>query len=238
MTEPLLRPDWALPESVQSVVTTRFGGVSESPYGALNVALHVADQPARVAENRRQVEVLAELPAPPLWLQQVHGTRVLMANASSAKEQQADAAYTRDRHCVLAIMAADCLPILLCSDDGAEIAAIHAGWQGLAEHIIDETVARFSARKISAWLGPAIGPCHYEVDERVRSRFDSDFGFGPGKDDGHWMLDLFAVARRQLSKAGVASIAGGGCCTYCDSRFYSYRRDGQTGRFAALIWRR
>ena len=124
MTEPLLRPDWALPEAVQSAVTTCFGGVSEPPYGTLNVASHVADQPARVAENRRRVEVLAELPAPPLWLQQVHGTRVLMANPSSANEQQADAAYTRDRHCVLAIMAADCLPILLCSDDGEEIAAM------------------------------------------------------------------------------------------------------------------
>jgi|TARA_B110000305_G_C19337704_1_gene587476 polyphenol oxidase len=238
VTEPWLRPDWELPDTVQSIVTTRDGGVSEAPYGALNVATHVADQPAHVAENRRRLETLAELPASPLWLQQVHGTRVLLADANSAREQQADAVYTRDRHCVLTIMTADCLPILLCSADGEEIAAVHAGWQGLAGNIINKAVARFSATKISAWLGPAIGPCHYEVDERVRSRFDSDFGFGPGKDRGHWMLDLFAVARRQLADAGVESIAGGGCCTYCDSRFYSYRRDGQTGRFATLIWRR
>ena len=237
VNDSLIRLAWGQPTNVQALVTTRFGGVSAPPYGDLNLALHVADQAASVTENRLRLAALAELPAPPLWLQQVHGTEVLLADSNPLPEPQADAAFTTESQRVLAIMVADCLPILLCSADGREIAAVHAGWRGLAERIIEKAVGQFSSCGISAWLGPAIGPCHYEVDNLVRSRFDSDVGFLPGRDAGHWMLNLYAIARQQLAEAGVASIAGGEDCTFCDSRFYSYRRDGETGRFAALIWR-
>ena len=237
-----LLPAWQAPANIHGLVSTRSGGVSDGPYASMNLAQHVGDDPARVAVNRQRLQALAGLPGQPLWLQQVHGKSVVLADHRDAMSMagpapEADAAYTSAAGQVLAIMVADCLPILLCSRDGNEIAAIHAGWRGLAANIIAETLAHFSSTDITAWLGPAIGPCHYEVDALLRDHFPGGQGFAPGRDADHWMFDLGVLARQQLTASGVQSLAGGDVCTFCDKRFYSYRRDGVTGRFAVFIWR-
>jgi YfiH family protein len=237
----LLLPVWQVPANVHGLVSTRSGGVSEGHYATLNLAQHVNDDPALVAANRQRLQDLAGLAGQPLWLQQVHGKSVLLADHSAAPvtgaAPQADAAYASAPGRVLAIMVADCLPILLCSRDGKEIAAIHAGWRGLAENIIAETIGHFSSTDITAWLGPAIGPCHYEVDGPLKRNFTGEQGFSKGRDAAHWMLDLGAIARQQLADSGVGVVEGGDVCTFCDQRFFSYRRDGETGRFAVFIWR-
>jgi hypothetical protein len=217
--------------------TTRTGGGSKGHYEALNLALHVGDQPARVALNRQQLQRDAGLPATPAWLTQVHGTQIHVPGSAQESSLEADAAFSQAPGQVLAIMIADCLPILLCSRDGQKIAALHAGWRGLALGIIEKVVARFDGDDVLAWLGPAIGPCHYEVDTQVRSQFNDNIGFCAGRDAQHWMLDLYAIARQQLQQAGVSMVSGGGECTFCDQDYYSYRRDGVTGRIATLIWR-
>lgn len=241
MSDALLQTPWPPVAGVHAVVTTRLGGHSQAPYGGFNLATHVNDQPAAVLANRRRLGQLANLPGAPVWLQQVHGVNVLDATLNALPEQAADAAYTRQAGIVLPILVADCLPVLLCSHDGREIAALHAGWRGLASGIIDRVLDRFASRQLHAFLGPAIGPCHYEVDTPVREAFGelgcAPGGFLPGRDSEHWMLDLRAVARHRLQSLGVEDIAGSDICTVCDTRFYSFRRDGETGRFAALIWR-
>jgi len=236
-------PAWEPPANVHSRVTTRAGGMSEGVYGSLNLALHVGDQPEHVAFNRQRLQRELGLPSTPAWLTQIHGADIhvpssqVFSSSSPAPVIQADAAFCQASGQVLAIMVADCLPILLCSRDGQEIAAVHAGWRGLALGIIGQVASRFKSDDLLAWLGPAIGPCHYEVDAPVRSGFQDDTGFGVGRDSQHWMLDLYAIARQQLQQAGVCTVSGGGQCTYCDPAYYSYRRDGVTGRMATLIWR-
>jgi len=237
------QPDWQPPENVHSLMTTRVGATSEGIYGSMNLALHVGDAPAKVERNRQLLQRQSELPAPPAWLTQVHGTNIYepgsRLNPAPTVQQtlEADAAFCQTRGHVLAIMVADCLPVLLCSRDGREIAAVHAGWRGLALGIIGQVVERFESSDLLAWMGPAIGPCHYEVDALVRSRFEDGAGFEAGRDSQHWMLNLYAIARQQLLLAGVSTVSGGGECTFCDAAYYSYRRDGVTGRMAALIWR-
>jgi YfiH family protein len=224
-------------------MTTRAGGISEGVYGSLNLALHVGDQPEHVAFNRQLLQREIGLPSTPAWLTQIHGTDIhipsnqVFSSPAPASVIQADAAFCQTSGQVLAIMVADCLPILLCSRDGREIAAVHAGWRGLALGIIGQVVSRFESSDLLAWLGPAIGPCHYEVDDHVRSRFQGDTGFGEGRDSQHWMRVLYAIARQQLQQAWVGTVCGCGQCTYCDPAYYSYRRDGVTGRMATLIWR-
>ncbi|MFT5794686.1 MAG: YfiH family protein [Candidatus Azotimanducaceae bacterium] len=236
-------PDWTPPANVHGLVTTRVGGMSAGVYGAFNLALHVGDQPAHVTRNRQLLQHQASLPATPAWLTQVHGTGVYVPGSQLEtvpglqRPIEADAAFCQTSGQVLAIMVADCLPILICSRDGKEIAAAHAGWRGLALGVIGQVVARFASDDLLAWMGPAIGPCHYEVDAQVRSRFQGSTGFAVGRDAQHWMLDLYAIARQQLQLAGVNTVSGGGECTFCDPAYYSYRRDGVTGRMAALIWR-
>jgi len=240
----LLKPAWSLPADVQAVVTTRAGGVSNAAWSEFNLASHVGDDPGAVAANRRKLirelirKLIRKLDSEPVWLNQVHGDQLYIVNESDGHPAviEADASYTRLPGIALAILVADCLPILICSSDGREIAAVHAGWRGLANGIIANAVQSFESRELTAWLGPAIGPCHYEVDEKVRSCFDSDTGFTV-VDATHWMFDLAAVARQQLQKSGVDQIQASSICTACDSRFYSFRRDGETGRFAAVIWR-
>jgi YfiH family protein len=229
-------------------VTTRVGGASEGVYDSLNFGLHVGDSEAHVARNRQMLQRQCGLPAAPVWLTQVHGTRVhlpdRLPNPTPAEQStanpikiEADAAFCQTSGHVLAIMVADCLPVLICSRDGQEIAALHAGWRGLALGIIEQVVARFDSNELIAWMGPAIGPCHYEVDAQVRSRFKNDTGFEVGRDPHHWMLNLYTIACQQLQLAGVSTVSGGGECTFCDPAYYSYRRDGVTGRMATLIWR-
>ncbi len=240
--EALIVPDWPAPARVRALGTTRQGGISSPPFAWLNLADHVGDDPACVAENRRRLVLGAGLPAEPAWLEQVHGTDVVDAGIITAPVA-ADAAFTRQpgRPCV--VMTADCLPVLLCDRAGTVVAAAHAGWRGLVGGVIGATVARMATppAALLAWLGPAIGPRAFEVGEEVRAAFLAlDAGnadcFQPSP-AGRWLADLYGLARRQLCALGIGAVSGGDLCTVSDAeRFFSYRRDRHTGRMATLIW--
>ncbi len=235
-----LRPDWPAPEHVRSLMSTRIGGVSQPPYDSFNLGAHCADDARAVAANRRRLD--AALPHAPRWLRQVHGTTVVLADALH-DEVHADASVSRTPGTVCAVLVADCLPVLLCSRQGDEVAAAHAGWRGLASGVLESTLAamRTPAEQLIAWLGPCIGPQAFQVGPEVRAAYvdrhpDDATAFRP--DDGdRYLCDLAALARARLSRLGVPSIHGGHWCTVADPhRFYSYRRDGSCGRMAALIW--
>lgn len=239
-----IAPQWAAPAGVQAAFTLRTGGASAAPFDSLNLGAHVGDDPLRVAENRRRVVQALALPSTPAWLQQVHGVAVHEISAAGALPRgPADAAFTRVRGRVCAIMVADCLPVLFAARDGSTVGAAHAGWRGLAAGVLEATVRAMGvpARDLVAWLGPSIGPQHFEVGEDVRHAFiAADDGamaaFRPGR-TGHWWCDLPQLARRRLAACGVEGIAVDGSCTFTDrERFYSHRRDGQCGRMAAFIW--
>jgi hypothetical protein len=246
MTEPWLFPDWPAPRGVHAAVSTRDGpGVSASPYARFNLGLRSGDVAEAVRSNRDALRQALDLTAAPRWLKQVHGSVVAeLGPLPSTDEPQADAAVSHLPGTVLAILTADCLPVLFCSLDGEQIGAAHAGWRGLAAGVLEATVATMHAApaQLLAWLGPCIGSVSYEVGEEVRAAFvDRDAGaaacFAPMR-PGHWQCDLAALARRRLGALGLAGVFGGGFDTFTDSRFYSYRRDGAaSGRFASLIWR-
>jgi YfiH family protein len=240
MTLNWIYPDWPAPKCVKSLVSTRQGGVSCGVYAGLNLGDHVGDQMTDLTKNRALLR--AQLPNDPVWIRQVHGTRVVDAGETHGLAE-ADASVTRQTHRVCAILTADCLPVLLCAQDGSVIGAAHAGWRGLAAGILEQTISAMAhpAGQIMAWLGPAIGPESFEVGDEVQLAFVKDLpesicafrSLGQGK----WLADLYQLARLRLQRAGVTQIFGGGLNTYCDSnRFYSYRRDGVTGRMASLIW--
>lgn len=234
-------PDWPSPANIKSFCTTRHGGASLDEYTSLNIASHVGDNRQHIEANRQQLSGLLGLPGEPFWLQQVHGNRVVEIEKDAARvDSPADAAYSNFPGKVLTIMVADCLPVLLASSDGGEIAAVHAGWRGLASNVLGHACKMFNQQHhLMAWLGPAIGPCHYEVGPEVRQAFSSEqqVFFTQGKDSQHWWLDLYQVARWQLARLGVEQIYGGNYCTYHEnSRFYSYRKEGRTGRFGVFIW--
>ncbi|HMM58341.1 MAG TPA: peptidoglycan editing factor PgeF [Rudaea sp.] len=238
-------PDWPAPPRVHAFTTARtLPGNSLPPYDAFNLGLRSGEDESIVRANRALLERAFNLPASPRWLQQVHGDRVLRMTCELPDgEPQADAVFSAEPGVVLVIQTADCLPILLCADDGSEIAAIHAGWRGLAGGVIEACVRRLTMppSRLLAWLGPAIGPASYEVGEEVRVAFvESDpaaeSAFAATR-PGHWHCDLYALARRRLAALGVTRIHGGGFDTLADARFYSYRRDGaRSGRMASLIW--
>jgi len=236
-----LRPDW--PAAVDALVTTRDGGASSGAYASLNLGLRSGDDEAAVRENRRRLQAL--LPSPPVWLRQVHGTRVADADAARAAgvEPEADAAVARRPGTVCAVLVADCMPVLLADEAATVVGVAHAGWRGLCEGVLEATVGAMGVapERLIAWLGPAIGPRVYEVGDEVRDAFlardpASAQAFRAAR-PGHWLLDLYAVARQRLAAKGVARVHGGGLCTFSDPvRFFSYRRDRSTGRMAALIW--
>ena len=236
-----LRPGWPAPAPVRALTTTRAGGVSRPPWDAFNLAAHVGDAPQHVAANRAALRRRFGLPADPVWLQQVHGARVVEAGPAA----EADAVWSRTPGQVCAVLTADCLPVLLCDRAGDCVAAAHAGWRGLAAGVLEATVAALpaDAADLMAWLGPAIGPDAFEVGDEVREAFvtaDARAGaaFRPAG-DGRWLADLYGLAHLRLAAAGVTRVFGGGLCTFTDrDRFYSYRRDGVTGRMASLIWLR
>ncbi|WP_165857628.1 peptidoglycan editing factor PgeF [Marinobacter sp. JSM 1782161] len=244
MSLPLLIPDWPTPPGVRAVVTTRFGGVSEAPFKSLNLGDHVGDEPKSVAENRARLADALGMPNDSFgWIRQVHGTDLVQLPGDAGSE--ADAAWTRERRTVCAILTADCLPALFCSQAGDQIAAAHAGWRGLAGGVLENTLAAFpSPGSVRVWLGPAIGQDAFQVGPEVRDVFVEEDpalarAFQPSVRPGYFLADLCALARARLLKAGVpeGQIYGGEYCTYSDiERFYSYRRDGQTGRMASLIW--
>lgn len=236
-------PDWPAPRAVRAACSTREGGVSTGLHAGLNLGRSSGDEPAVVAENRRLLAAHLHLPRAPEWLRQVHGTRVVEQPHLPA-EPEADAAFTTQAGIVCCVQAADCLPVLFCDDDATVVAAAHAGWRGLCSGVLESTVVALpvEARRVMAWLGPAIGPEAFEVGEEVREAFiaaDSAAaacfraGDAPGKHYG----DLFALARQRLARAGITRVYGGGISTHADpARFYSFRRDGICGRMAALIW--
>ena len=240
----ILTPEWPAPAGVRAAFTLRSGGVSPPPFDSLNLGAHVGDEAAAVIENRRRVRAELRLAEEPAWIEQVHGIEVLDLDLEARAGIAADAALTRRAGPVCAVQVADCLPILLAVRDGSAVAAAHAGWRGLAAGVLEATVKKLAAEpgRLIAWLGPGIGPAHFEVGEEVRAAFlasDADAAslFTPNA-RGRWQCDLAGLARGRLVALGVSAVFGGEWCTYGDAlRFFSYRRDGRCGRMAALIWR-
>lgn len=236
----VLIPDWPAPANVRSLQTLRSGGCSSSPWQSFNLGDHVGDDPEHVTSNRRKLTEL--LPAEPVWLRQVHGNLAVNA-AESAKNTEADAAYARRSDLVCVVMTADCLPVLFCDKAGTVVAAAHAGWRGLLGGVLENTLAAMQVPpdQVMAWLGPAIGPENFEVGNEVYQAFVAhdlrSAGFFAARPGGKWLADLYGLARFRLTAAGVGAVFGGGLCTVADTgRFFSYRRDGVTGRMASLIW--
>ncbi|WP_339802580.1 peptidoglycan editing factor PgeF [uncultured Marinobacter sp.] len=240
---PLIVPDWPAPERVRAFSTTRLGGVSTGRWGALNLGGHVGDDPSRVHHNRERLARWCALePERFGWLNQVHGVGV--ATLPVAGVPDADAAVAGSPGQVCVVLTADCLPVLFCNRQGTRVAAAHAGWRGLASGVLARVVTALGEpAELMAWLGPAIGPAAFEVGPEVKEAFvqhdpDAEAAFTcGGARPGHLMADLFQLARLQLRALGVRHIYGGDFCTWSDAeRFYSYRRDGQTGRMASGIW--
>lgn len=245
--DPLLRADWPAPPGVVAFTTLRHGaGGSAPPFDSFNLGARCGDEPDAVIANRAALSTLAGSPGAPHWLRQVHGTGVIRVADAPTAEPEADAVVTDTPGSVLAILTADCLPVVFAADDGSEVAAAHAGWRGLAAGVLEATVAamRMPPARLRAWLGPAAGPKAYEVGDEVRDVFlahdpEAASAFAPSR-PGHWRIDLYALARMRLRRAGLApdAVHGGSLCTISDpSRFYSHRRDARTGRMATLVWR-
>lgn len=233
-----LEPLWPAPAGVRAAFTSRVGGVSRGAWAGLNLAGHVGDLPAAVRGNRQRLAEALRLPAEPRWLEQVHGDRVV----AGCEEGPADGAWSDRPGEVCVVMTADCLPVLLCDRAGRQVAAVHAGWRGLAGGVLEAALRRFTVAPagLLAWLGPCIGPEAFQVGGEVRDRFIAQAAedaacFRP--DGDRWRADLAGLARRRLVRLGVGGVFGGRWCTHADpGRFYSYRRDGVTGRMAALVW--
>ncbi|NUL39314.1 purine nucleoside phosphorylase YfiH [Kosakonia sacchari] len=238
----LILPDWPLPKGVAACSSTRVGGVSLPPYDSLNLGAHCGDNTEHVEENRARVFAASGLPSKPVWLEQVHGTDVLTLSGGPYASKRADASYSNTPGTVCAVMTADCLPVLFCNQAGTEVAAAHAGWRGLCEGVLEQTVACFADKpeNLLAWLGPAIGPQAFEVGAEVREAFlvhdpQADSAFRPYGDK--YFADIYQLARQRLASVGVQHVFGGDRCTFSDkNNFFSYRRDKTTGRMASFIW--
>lgn len=243
-------PEWPAPHHIKALFTTRKGGIHCNPhntYAGFNLGDHVGDDPDVVQKNRALLRQY--LPEEPRWLTQVHGNKPVWVDAVGNDDKpEGDAAISRHHGVVCAILVADCLPVFLCDEVGSVVAVAHAGWRGLAGGIIENTIQEMrrssKSKQIIAWLGPAIGPQYFEVGKEVRSTFIQSDGqsvnafTGTGEHEKYY-ADLFRLVRQRLAKAGVNQVFGGELCTFSNAdRFYSYRRDGQTGRMAALLWMR
>lgn len=245
---PLIPADWPAPPCVHAVVTTRQGGVSAAPWQSLNLGTHVGDDPAAVRENRTRLLAALQAVAPcgePQWLNQVHGITVVEAEAGrqTARVPDADAVTTAVKNLPCVVMTADCLPVFFCDRQGTRVAVAHAGWRGLCDGVLEATLRHFPDKaEVIAWLGPAIGPDAFEVGPEVREAFIAHLpaaaeAFRPSPNAGRWLADIYGLARQRLRAAGVLGVYGGGFCTVTEAdRFFSYRRDGQTGRMASVIW--
>ena len=238
-----IRPDWPAPSNVQAAATTRQGGISQGRFASFNLGFHTQDDALAVCHNRQQLYAQLQLNQEPAWLKQVHGNSVVdAANVTEPVTADASICCQPGKACV--VMTADCLPVLLCDQAGRCVAAVHAGWRGLAAEIIGATVAAMPCQTedLMVWLGPAIGPEAFEVGNEVRAEFlqlddeGNQACFKPSP-SGRWLADIYELARRELRALGITAIYGGGWCTVSDpARFYSYRRDGSSGRMASLIW--
>jgi polyphenol oxidase len=235
--------DWPAPSAVRAIMTTRLGGASEGPFASFNLATHCGDDRSNVEANRAE---LARAGVPSVaWLEQVHGVDVVDA-ATATGVPRADASFCRTPGRACAVLVADCLPVLICDRAGNFVAAAHCGWRGLAQGVLTALVGRLPAppSDLLVWFGPAIGQRRYEVGADVYEAFRQARGAAAvsagfvrsDETPNKWHADLIALARTELLDLGVSALYGGGLCTYDDRRFYSYRRDGTTGRMAALIW--
>jgi YfiH family protein len=241
LLEHCLLPDWPAPKNVRALQTTRIGGVSLAPYASLNLGDHVGDAPLAVAKNRMKLSPL--LPSEPVWLKQVHGTAVVNAATASCLPV-GDASVSSHPGAVCVVMTADCLPLLLCDEGGTVVGCVHAGWRGLCDGVIEATVRAMNQppQSLMAWLGPAIGPQAFEVGAEVRAAFvaqqpQAASAFVASGVEGKYLADIYQLARLRLAALGITRIYGGGLCTYSErERFFSYRRDGATGRMGTFIW--
>jgi hypothetical protein len=248
-----LVPDWPAPANIHAATTLRTGGVSQDHFSSLNPAAHVSDDVGRVRQNRQIIRKMLDLPAEPVWLEQIHSNLAVKA-VKTPLLQQADASYTNESGVVCAVLTADCLPLLVCSRDGTQLAAIHAGWRGLLAGVISNTVTAMHSLLNSlpcksgtgvdllVWLGPAIGPDCFEVGCEVRDAFlEKSAAFSHAfkqQSNGKWLADIYQLARIELAALGIVDVYGGTHCTFKEyEHFYSYRRESQTGRMATLIWR-
>lgn len=233
-----LTPDWPAPANIRAGTTLRSGGISLPPYDSLNLGDHVGDAPAAVAENRRRLN----LPSEPCWLKQTHSTRIVDAAHCTPGEIEADGSYTTQAKVICSVLTADCLPLLLCNHAGTQVASVHAGWRGLAAGIIEQAIAAMPANpdELLVWLGPAIGAKAYEVGNDVRDIFiahDPAANAAFSAAQGKWQMDIYQLARQRLHTLNVNTIYGGEHCSFHEQeQFYSYRRDGDTGRMASMIW--
>ncbi len=240
--ENLIIPDWPAPNNIKAFTTTRLNGVSPAPFQSFNLAHHVGDALENVLHNRTTLKKNLQLPSDPVWLNQVHSNRINHLDINDNLET-ADGAYTTQKNKICVILTGDCLPILLCDKTGTEIAAVHGGWRGLVSGVIESALAYFnnSPDQIYAWLGPAIGPKVYEVGDDVRDQFvavdkNAQLAFESIK-ESKWLANIYLLAQQRLQKCGVNEIFGGNFCTYTDKeKFFSHRRDKETGRMANLIW--
>lgn len=244
-------PDWPAPANIRATVTTRIGGISAPPYEMFNLGAHVGDEDYAVHHNRKLLADDIGGATQFQWIRQVHGTDVLVLDNGLVDEcREADAIYTQATDIACGVLTADCLSVFLCDDEGQEIAVAHAGWRGLAGGVLQNTLEQFDAdpARVLAWIGPGIGPCHFEVGDDVLDAFlamdiaeiDNEVGilFQESEESGKWMCDLWGLAKIILAAQGVKQVYGEPICTCCEfDRFYSFRRDGQTGRFASVIWK-
>ncbi|MEE9331454.1 MAG: peptidoglycan editing factor PgeF [Methylophilaceae bacterium] len=235
----IIEPNWPAPSNVHAIQTTRLGGVSLAPYDSFNLGAHVNDNPNHVAHNRQLLNGL--VPTEPVWLNQVHGVHVIDAGVSSHIEN-ADASFTTENNVVCVTMTADCLPVLLSDKTGTVVAAIHAGWRSLCDGVIEKTINAMpvDSNQLVAWLGPAIGPDAFEVGAEVRLQFiekdeQAEYAFKPSGEQ--WLGNLYLLAKQRLQSLGVKDVYGETLCTYANpDRFFSFRRDGDAGRMATMIW--
>jgi len=239
-----IHPNWPAPKNVKAFQTTRLGGFSAAPYQSFNLAMHVGDDALVVAKNR---QLLSDyLPSEPVWVNQVHGVDAIDAAKSTCLEN-ADASFSHHKNVVCVTMTADCLPVLLCDTTGSVVAAVHAGWRGLCDGVIESAIAQLKVpnETILAWLGPAIGPTAFEVGDDVRDGFlekdaMASVAFKQQKDD-KWLCNLYEIAKQRLNSVGVHQVYGASInenfCTFTqEEKFFSFRRDQTTGRMASLIW--
>lgn len=236
-----IQPNWSAPSRIQACCTTRQGGVSAEPFDSLNLALHVGDDPALVAQNRKLLRDQLELPAEPCWINQTHGTQTVTLERDASRD--ADAAVTRVPGTIAVVMTADCLPILLCNQTGSEVGAVHAGWRGLQAGVVQSALATMNSpnHQLIAWIGPGISQACFEVGDEVRAAFIDSMphaqAFFSANRRGHWLCDLAGLAEQVLKAQGVGEICRDSHCSYRDAdRFFSYRRSATTGRMASLIW--
>ena len=240
MKSSFIAPDWPAPANIRALQTTRNGGFSLPPYNSLNLGVHVGDDPMLVERNRNFLN--SHLPSEPVWLEQVHGTDVVLAETGGCRPR-ADACVTHKANAVCVVMTADCLPVLLCDQAGTVVGAVHAGWRGLLDGIVESTVQAMNVpgATLLAWLGPAIGPDAFEVGVEVHDAFmqhDAKAATAFLLCGDKYLANLYTLARLRLAALGVTRVYGGDFCTYTDAdSFFSYRRDGRSGRMASLIWR-